>query len=168
MKHSNHTNNAKWYEYTSSVVPGAIKALIRLVQRYGASNIHLVSFACGVMRANTNHWMANTMSLFNKTGLLESNVHFCDDRTGANGKGPIAQQLHLTHFIDDSDENLQAVYGDPAGNAKHDIDTNNGRLFWFAQSSRHCRRRARLFFQNAKLPSCWAEVHSWHEVLQHI
>ena len=56
---------------------------------------------------------------------------------GAGEKGPIAQRLKPTHFIDDSDENLKSVYDDERGfYAKSYIDESKGILFHFKRSSK--------------------------------
>jgi hypothetical protein len=38
---------------------------------------------------------------YRATGMLPANIHWVRDRTGANGKAPVVQQLRLTHFVDD-------------------------------------------------------------------
>ena len=44
-----------------------------------------------------------------KMGMSRDQIHLCRHRSGVNGKGPIAAQLGLTHFVDNDWENLQAI-----------------------------------------------------------
>ena len=62
------------------------------------------------MEAKNRVFLFDTLDLPAHTGLLKRNVFFCTERTGPDGKGPIARKLRLTHFIDDHDECLKTVY----------------------------------------------------------
>ena len=44
-----------------------------------------------------------------KLGMSSDQIHLCKHKSGVNGKGPIAAQLGLTHFVDNDWENLQAI-----------------------------------------------------------
>merc|ERR1712137_1362168 len=79
-------------------------------------------------------WLHETMDICGQTGLIKSNIHFCRDCVGQKGKGPVAADLQLSHFVDDKDENLRSIFEDPAGNSRQAIERHNGKLFHFAQA----------------------------------
>ena len=113
-------------------VRDAMWALSKMVNRFGAENVHIVSKCGPNMEQKTKDWLFRTMRI-DKIGLGEKNVHFCRQRTGEFGKGPVAELLQLTHFVDDNDACLWSVYGDPKGNAGEWIRRCNGKLYQFSR-----------------------------------
>ena len=51
-----------------------------------------------------------------------TNVHVCPATCGPRGKGPIAMDLGITHFVDNTGDCLWSVLADPAGNAGDTIE----------------------------------------------
>ena len=80
------------------------------------------------MRHKIEVWLHQTMRLCYITKLLSDNIVFTDRRTGARGKGPVAQRLQLTDFVDDASANLCSIFDDIAGNASLYIQANGGKL----------------------------------------
>ena len=81
----------------TTATPHSFRVLAKLsVGRFG-KNIHLVSKAGEDTQARTREWLAYH-KFFEKTGIPESNLHFCLER---HEKRPICEQLKVTHFIDD-------------------------------------------------------------------
>merc|ERR1719162_1522287 len=108
-----------------------MEALRLLVRKFGSKNVHIVSKCSGRMRAQSEAWLFKTMDICKTCGIRKTNVHFCPERSGAHGKGPIASFVRLSHFVDDNDECLWSVYHDPAGNSKEAIENHNGKLYHF-------------------------------------
>ena len=44
-----------------------------------------------------------------RLGMGSDQIHLCKHKGGVNGKGPIAKNLGLTHFVDNDWENLRAI-----------------------------------------------------------
>ena len=154
-----------WHRTCDSAVAGALDGVRHLVGLLGASNVHLISYAKGAAKRNIKEWI-DTVGLLDATGVLRNNVHFCRSRRGPEGKGPIAQRLQLTDFIDDCDKNLAAVYKDPDGNTGKNIDALPGVLIHFARSGKLRCRPARPFVFDGVLPACLKEASSWEAVLR--
>ena len=85
------------------------------------------------MRAASEKWLFQTIDICRRTGFLRSNLRFCTEVSGPDGKGVIAEELKLTHFVDDRDDALASVYSDAAGNAGASIDRHGGQLFHFGR-----------------------------------
>ena len=154
------------FKKTNAEVGDAMRSIRILVEKSsGVANVHLISYARGYMVAATQTWLYETMELHKRSGLPYENVTLCEARPGPLGKGPVAARKRITHFIDDSGENLQAVYRDPAGNAQDLIDANQGQLFLFARSGlRRNSEKSRAHF-GEKVPTCMVRVNSWSELL---
>ena len=88
------------------------------------------------MEARTREWLFGVMAADVAAGFRRENLRFCDRRSGPRGKGPVAQRLGLTHFVDDNDECLWSVYCDPAGCAGEAVRRCGGQLFYFPRSGR--------------------------------
>ena len=58
-------------------------------------------------------------------------MHFVPERTGPSGKGTKAEELKVSHFIDDGLPLLHAVFADKAGNARSYIERHDGLLVLF-------------------------------------
>jgi hypothetical protein len=127
-------DTSDWHLKKSSVAPGAMAAVKKLVTHFGPENVFIVSKLSQKMERLSETWLHQTMDICSRTGLLKENILFCRDCTGKKGKGPVAESLHLSHFVDDKDENLWSVFKDPAGNSRHAIKQHNGKLFHFARS----------------------------------
>jgi hypothetical protein len=81
----------------TTAVPGAFEALARLVaERFGA-NVHFVSKCGPTIEGQTREWLEHH-DVFARTGIPQGNLRFCRRR---RDKAPIAEELGLTHFIDD-------------------------------------------------------------------
>ncbi len=81
----------------TTAVPGTIEALARLVaERFGA-RVHFVSKCGPGIERKTREWL-RYHDVFGRTGIPQGNLRFCRRR---REKAPIAEELGLTHFIDD-------------------------------------------------------------------
>ncbi|MDD5031462.1 MAG: hypothetical protein PHR36_00235 [Patescibacteria group bacterium] len=86
------------------VTEGAVEVLIKMVKRFGAENIFILStqfpsrqaFAAGI-------WLERNQIL-QRTGMLWSNVFICEK---GEEKGSIANGLGFTYMIDDSPKTLK-------------------------------------------------------------
>ncbi|MBI2552012.1 hypothetical protein HYW17_01775 [Candidatus Uhrbacteria bacterium] len=78
-------------------VPGAFRAIARLVQRFGAENIYLVSACSQMTEKKVRMWLIDR-GFYRATDVLQDHAIFC--RT-FEAKAKIAQSLRLTHFVDD-------------------------------------------------------------------
>jgi hypothetical protein len=128
-----------WEKTALSEVAGAMEAVAKLVHDFGPYNIFLVSFAKatgrnGGMRRKIEEWLHQTMHICTRTGFLPENIHFTEGKKGVHGKGKTAEQLQLTHFVDDSIMNLRSVYSDRCGNAGDFIHAESGKLVLFPRS----------------------------------
>jgi hypothetical protein len=83
-------------------VPGVFEGLAALVAIRFSRAVHLVSKCREQTEAHTREWLAHH-DFHGRTGVPVENVHFC--RTRAD-KAPIAEELALTHFVDDKLEVL--------------------------------------------------------------
>ena len=160
--------------------------------RFGAENVHIVSFIGSfAMRRKTEKWLSEVLRIA-EIGLGWDNVHFTWDRTGENGKGPVAEWLKLTHFVDDKDSCLWSVYEDPAGNAGASIRRFEGTLYQFSHNGvpkKPCRSytwngrckygirckykhpgwlTAKRWPEGDTPPSCVVPVDNWEELIAHL
>jgi hypothetical protein len=71
-----------------------------LVSRIGPKNVHIIS-KVGFRAEEIWSNVLRDSGFLQNTGMLAENVHWVRDRTGINGKAPIAMRLGLTHFVDD-------------------------------------------------------------------
>jgi len=78
-------------------VDGAFASIARLVRRFGAANVHLVSKCGKRVEARSRTWLAHHR-FFEETGVLPANLHFCRSR---EQKAPICAELGVTFFVDD-------------------------------------------------------------------
>ena len=69
--------------------------------------------------------------LLRDDALLRSNILFVPHRDGPRGKGALARQLGISHFVDDREECLQSVLEDPYGNCAEHITRHSGVLYHF-------------------------------------
>lgn len=95
------TNNWR----TASETEGAVDGITKLVEVFGSENTFIVSKAGWKIRKRTKQWL-KIIDFYNRTGMLESNVHFTFTRAE---KADVAAELGLTHFIDDKAEVLSYV-----------------------------------------------------------
>lgn len=126
--------------------PGAFVAINRLVEIFGAENVFLVSRLTlgGPMQRKTKHWLHN-MDFYGRTGVIEDNLRFCSKVDGPDGKGVIAEELGLSHFIDDKIDVLDSVFADPYGNSGDVVREHSGKLLLFAHGGQG--------FQPPKIPN---------------
>ena len=74
------------------------------------------------------------MKICEVIGLKKENIRFCPEIEGPEGTGGIAKELQLTHFVENMDECVKAVFSDEAGNAGEFIRKAQGQLFHFKTS----------------------------------
>lgn len=79
------------------VNPGAIEVISALREQRFGDEMYLVSKAGRRVEDRTRQWL-QYIDFFGRTGINDQNMHFCRKRSE---KLPIAQELQLTHFIDD-------------------------------------------------------------------
>jgi len=86
--------------------PNCLLVLRRLVQeRFGASNVFLISKSQPTNQLRTLQWLQN-INFYAETGILPQNVYFCLQR---KQKREICDRIRMNHFIDDRLEVLEAV-----------------------------------------------------------
>jgi hypothetical protein len=115
-------------------VPGAILGLQEIVARFGKENVFIVSRCGKTMEKRSETWLFDTIDICRRTGFLRSNIRFCRDVSGPRGKGPIAAELGLSHFVDDKEEAIESIWDDAAGNSRKAVKRHAGQLFHFARS----------------------------------
>lgn len=166
-KHNNDVrgDSMGWQLSPDSAAPGAMESLTEIVRRFGPENVFVISKVLGRMRKMSETWLYETMDICVTTGLLRENVFFCDEVHGENGKGAIAETLGITHFVDDRDDALWAVYEDPVGNSGLAVEQCDGQLFHFARSGTGIRRPNPTSWPASDRPGCVVPVASWSEVL---
>lgn len=76
-------------------VPGALEAVSEFCNR--GFDVHLVSKCGKHTEEKTLHWLLQNR-VYEQTGLLPGNVHFCRER---KDKASICGRLGITHFVDD-------------------------------------------------------------------
>ena len=84
-------------------------AIRRLVNRFGDGNVVIISKCGESTQKKTLEWFKHH-DFYNLTGMYENDVHFCRKR---EEKAPIAEKLHLTHFVDDRLEVLSYMTSVP-------------------------------------------------------
>jgi len=168
-KHFNDSESVvRWETSVESAAPYAMKAVERLVHSFGADNVFIVSKCGEAMQQKTRTWLFRTMNICSTTGFLKDNANFCRDGTGPHGKGPIAGNLELSHFVDDKDENLWSVYEDPAGNSQPAIKRHNGMLFHFSRGGADDRPPRPVCWQSQDRPPNVVPVANWLDLLRHL
>ena len=105
-----------------------------IVARFGKENVFIVSRVGETMRSKAETWLHDTMNICGRTGILRSNIRFCEKVSGPMGKGPIAAELGLSHFVDDKEEAIESIWADAAGNSREAVILHTGQLFHFARS----------------------------------
>ena len=73
----------------------------------------------------------------------------------------VAKRLGLSHFVDDKDECLRAVFEDPAGNSGEMVRRNGGQLFDFARSGLCDSPPEPTSWPAAARPNCVVPVAHW-------
>ena len=92
--------------------------------------------------------------------MLKDNIIFTDRKTGNLGKGPVAVEHGITHFIDDSLPVLQSIYDHTLASTEKEPKA----LFYFPRSGLLHNEIWADEEQNAQ-PACFKQVHSWTDVL---
>jgi hypothetical protein len=87
---------------TRRAYPDVFRVLKNLVKRLGPAELFIISRVNEVQKVRAESWIAND-GLFEMTGMLPENLFWCAER---HEKGPIAEKLGLTHFVDDRPEVL--------------------------------------------------------------
>lgn len=87
-------------------MPGAVEAIARLVARFHG-RVWLVSKCGEQVQARTERWL-DAHDFYRRTGLPRDHVRFCRTRPD---KLIHAQELRLTHFVDDHPEVHAAIRG---------------------------------------------------------
>jgi len=128
---------AAWEDKIGHAAPGALEGLRRLVQLFGDENVFLVSkvHLGGGMQHRTERWLHDTCMVCERTGLKSGNIRFCENTTGSDGKGVVAKELQLSHFVDDRLEVLESVFADPCGNSGDCVRAKRGKLFHFVRGT---------------------------------
>jgi len=81
----------------TTAVPGVFEALARLVGEKFGDRVYLVS-KCGQRVQNKSlDWLAHH-NFYERTSISPDHVRFCRERSD---KAAIADELRLTHFVDD-------------------------------------------------------------------
>lgn len=78
-------------------VSESFRYIKRLVQRYGAENVWLIS-TCGERREERSRAWLEERGFYRETGVRRDQVIYCSTFPA---KASIAQRLRLTHFVDD-------------------------------------------------------------------
>eukprot|EP00933_Yihiella_yeosuensis_P077581 TRINITY_DN8815_c0_g1_i1.p1 TRINITY_DN8815_c0_g1~~TRINITY_DN8815_c0_g1_i1.p1 ORF type:complete len:293 (+),score=66.30 TRINITY_DN8815_c0_g1_i1:93-971(+) len=155
-----------WYEKETSATPFAMEAVTELVVQFGADNVFIISKASERgLKKHLEQWLHETMDICGKTGLLRKNIYFCSDVGGKSGKGAFAQNLGISHFVDDRDENLKAMYLDEAGNTQPQIDRHKGQLFHFAVGGEGTHYPRGGCWKLAERPDCVLMAAGWTDLL---
>lgn len=89
------------------MAPHAAECVGRLVERFGRSNVHLVSKAGPGVQNKTWHWLRHH-DLYGRLGLAPSRVWFCLERHQKRGH---CEHLELTYFVDDRLDVLEHLRG---------------------------------------------------------
>lgn len=161
-------DHKRWEEQVDYAAPGALEGVKRLVQLFGPNNVHIVSkvHLGGSMQHKVEHWLHDTCMVCQRTGLRKDNIHFCESRSGPDGKGKVAQQLRLSHFVDDNFEVLESVFADPCGNSGDEVRRKRGRLFHFARGGSGDDLPLARDLSNAMRPY-YRSVTGWPNLLSH-
>ena len=112
----------------SILVPGVIPVLARLIKKYGAKRFHILSKAGRYMEPQIRKCL-RLVQFYKRTGFLESNLTFCQQRSGPFGKGPKAKGLRPFIHLDDHQECLWSIWCDYYGNNHKDIWLCYGGLY---------------------------------------
>jgi len=91
----------------TTAVPSSFYAVRKLVQRFGADNVFIVSKCGPVIQEKTLGWLVH-QDFKEFTGFLPHNLYFCLTRAE---KAPIVQTLGITDFVDDHREVLEYMDG---------------------------------------------------------
>jgi hypothetical protein len=90
-------------------VSGAFDAIRKIVQYFGPENVFIVSKCGPNTERKTRSWLAHHR-VYEMTGLLQANVHFCRRR---EDKAPICVQVGITDFVDDRPDVLKHMKAVP-------------------------------------------------------
>ena len=88
-------------------VAGVFNAVKRLIEKYGADNVFIVSKCKAIIEGKTREWLAGN-NFYGFTGFNPSNLYFCETR---EGKAPIVEDLEITDFVDDRADVLGHMEG---------------------------------------------------------
>jgi hypothetical protein len=89
-------------------IPAAKTWMTNLVTRIGAKNVFIISMV-GERAQQMWQEVLEESGFLRDTGILQQNVHWVRSRTGPQGKGPRAEFLGLTHFVDDRADVLVGI-----------------------------------------------------------
>lgn len=88
-------------------VEGVFDALRTLVNSRFGENVFVVSKCGARVEGKTREWLAHHR-FYERTGVLETNVHFCRRRPE---EAPVCEGLGITHFVDDNAEVMLYLKG---------------------------------------------------------
>mmetsp|Transcript_94356 Transcript_94356/g.177598 ORF Transcript_94356/g.177598 Transcript_94356/m.177598 type:complete len:513 (-) Transcript_94356:291-1829(-) len=148
-------------------VCGSVVAVQRIVERFGASNVFLVSRVRlgGYMHRKTQEWLHGPSGFLEKVGIPLDNVVFVEDISGPRGKGVAAARLGLSFFVDNKFEVLESVFADKEGNCAHLIQQCNGTLFHFANRGSGRWKPKPPAGMSGDFKSFYHAVSGWSDVL---
>ena len=168
MKRYCRSDSELGWEWMAEVeTPRAMEVVKWCVDRFGPANVFILSKCSGGMRGRMETWLFRTMSVCGEEiGMVRGYVKFCRERSGLEGKGRVARDLHLSHFVDDKDECLWSVYEE--GDSQACVETHGGRLFHMANGADGRRAPRPRTWPARDRPACVTPVRNWHEVLRYL
>ncbi len=124
----------------TTAVPGVFAALATLVDEVFADSVFVVSKCGPAVQAKSLAWLAHHR-FYERTGVRPDHVRFCRRRSD---KAAIADELGLTHFVDDRLDVLEPMVG------------GVGHLYLFRPTDRDRRRSGR--YGGISVVDSWPEV----------
>ena len=158
-----------WEYRRDAEVPGAMEALRRCIQHFGAANVFTLSKCRGEMRRKTEIWLTETMKVCDPSiGMRLENILYSQTRSGPQGKGEVAERLRLrlSHFVDDKDDCLRSVYEE--GRSQEQVEQHRGQFFHMARGGEGWRSPWPKDWPREQRPACVIPVRNWNDVLWHL
>ena len=94
---------------TETITEEAIMSVRHTVEKFGKDNVYIISKAKNRW-IKANHERLAKCNFFKKTGMLNSNLYFCDEY---EDKQKLCSKLSIDYMVDDSRKVLKHLVGTP-------------------------------------------------------
>lgn len=120
------------------------------------------------MHVKSKQWLEEPRGLLERAQIPFENIIFVSDVRGRDGKGVAAKRLGLSHFVDNREDVLQAIFEDNVGNSREYVEHFDGILFHFAERGAGKWKPKPSPSTSQELKAHYCAVSGWEDVLRQL
>ena len=157
-----------------SLERGALALVSLHVISHGPQSVEIVSRVNKHVNEPAKAWVYKCLDLagfFEVLGMNPSQLHLCSHVSGKHGKGPIAKDLCVTHFVDDREACLCSIHADKNGNASGTLVNGGIILFGSKQWRNNISSRAEFEpcgYDDRKTRELHVHIRNFEELAVHL